>query len=193
MVFLSVLENSKGEKCFLIWGCKKSFFWLRLDISPLTCQLTNIIHMLLIICEEPRPFLWPLLGLKTPATRLSSKELVQVGECEILSYCSRVKGLQSTVLLSAVFNYLCPLSLNWWRQLRAKYLTLKQGFSTSAVDIWARFFVVGRQDLPKRNTWLKYKIKWEGSEKVLGREKEDFPAQRKRLGCVREWCTQGFG
>lgn len=77
VVFLSALENSKEEKCFLIWGYKESFFfWLTVDISPLASQLTNIIHMLLIICEEHWPFLWLLLGLKTPATRLSSKELV---------------------------------------------------------------------------------------------------------------------
>ena len=50
VVFLTARENSKGEKCFLIWGYEESFFfWLRLDISPLACQLTSIIHMLLII------------------------------------------------------------------------------------------------------------------------------------------------
>ena len=53
VVCLSALENSKGERCFLIWCSKESFFpWLRLDISLLAGQLTNIKHMVLILCED---------------------------------------------------------------------------------------------------------------------------------------------
>lgn len=66
VVFLSALENSKGETCFLLRCYKGSFFlWFGLAIRPLARQLTTIKHMLLIICEEHWSFLRPLLGPQT--------------------------------------------------------------------------------------------------------------------------------
>lgn len=84
--------------------------------------------MLLIIWEEHWPFLWPLLGSPTPATRLSSRvgsEAVNVRESK-------------PAIDGSVVDHLCPVFISL-KIVESKVSDIKAGFlNSSTSDIWAR-------------------------------------------------------
>lgn len=125
VVFPSALENSKGERCFLIWDCKESFFsdggWILATRMSADEHDTHAPH-----------YLWRTLAFPVaPAASTNCSHQAEkhragseLAECAVLSYCSRVKCLPSTHLLSAVSDYVCPVPCYWGRQWRAKFLAL---------------------------------------------------------------------